>query len=96
MATRVTNTNETMAPTSTKEPGKCSLCMSKFLCCRRTNKVQEQTIVQADASSEGATAAGRKRTCCWCIPCGTKKAAPNNEAWTEERRESILSQPEKR
>lgn len=74
-----------------KEPGKCALCLSKFLCCRRTNQVvQEQAAAAADDGGAGTPA---RRKCCWCIPCGPKQ--PPNEAWAD-RRESILSEPDKR
>lgn len=77
------------SPATIQEPGKCSLCLSKFLCCRRTNKV-EQT---SGATSAQADATPARRKCCFCIPCGKK--TPENVAW-QDRRESILSEQQKR
>lgn len=102
-----TTVDETSTAMSNKEPGKCALCLSKFLCCRRTNKVQEEqrtaaTTAAATAAAAAAAAAGSdaispaRRMCCWCIPCGRKKQPDaGREAWAE-RRESILSEPDKR
>lgn len=80
---------ESSSMAAPKEPGKCSLCLSKFLCCRRTNKVE-----QTSGSSVMDSSSPAKRKCCFCIPCGRKQ--PENVAWQETRRESILSEPQKR
>lgn len=74
-----------VAAATPKEPGKCSLCLSKFLCCRRTNKVEQTS---ATSGSHDA-----RRKCCFCIPCGKKD--PENAAW-QDRRGSILSEQQKR
>ncbi len=62
-------------------PGKCSLCLDKFLCCRKTNKIESTR----DTDEES-------RKCC-CFPCRKKKKETN--AWVDNRRESILSEPKK-
>lgn len=92
-----TMVDETSAQPS-KEPGKCALCLSKFLCCRRTNKVQEEQIrAAATATAEAARdAIPARRMCCWCIPCGRKKQPDAGRPAWSERRESILSEPDKR
>lgn len=64
--------------------GKCRLCMDKFICCRKTNKIESTT----DDESEEV------RMCCCCIPC-RRKVKRENVAWSENRRESILSEPKK-
>ena len=66
-----------------KSRGKCALCLSKFICCRKTNKIESMP----DDSEE-------IRKCCFCIPCRRKKK--ENNAWSENRRESILSEPAKK
>lgn len=66
------------------KPGKCRLCMDKFICCRKTNKIESTT----DDESEEV------RKCCFCIPC-RRKVKRENVAWSENRRESILSEPKK-
>lgn len=68
-------------PAAAKAPGKCSLCLDKFLCCRKTNKIESTS----DAEDES-------RRCC-CFPC--RKSKKNSNAWVDNRRESILSEPKK-
>lgn len=63
-------------------PGKCSLCLDKFLCCRKTNKIESTSDTAEEA-----------RKCCCCFPC--RKSKKENNAWVDDRRESILSAPQK-
>ncbi|KAJ6647549.1 Protein stum [Pseudolycoriella hygida] len=61
--------------------GKCALCLDKFFCCRKTNKIESTS----DTEEEG-------KKCC-CFPC--RKSKKGSNAWVDNRRESILSEPKK-
>lgn len=63
-------------------PGKCSLCLDKFLCCRKTNKIESTSDTEEEV-----------RKCCCCFPC--RKTKKESNAWADNRRESILSEPKK-
>lgn len=67
---------------ATPAPGKCSLCLDKFLCCRKTNKIESTSDTEDES-----------RKCCCCFPC--RKSKKDNNAWVDNRRESILSEPKK-
>lgn len=62
--------------------GKCRLCIDKFLCCRKTNKIESTN----DGDEMGK--------CCFCFP--KRKPKPENMAWADSRRSSNLSEPEKK
>lgn len=72
---------ENVGRSAAAAPGKCSLCLDKFLCCRKTNKIESTSDTEDEA-----------RKCCCCFPC--RKSKKENNAWVD-RRESILSEPQK-
>lgn len=62
--------------------GKCRLCIDKFLCCRKTNKIE----CTNDGDEMGK--------CCFCFP--KRKRKQENMAWADSRRSSNLSEQEKK
>lgn len=65
--------------------GKCRLCIDKFLCCRKTNKIE--------SSNDGDEPA----KCCGCFPKRTKlQQKRGSMAWADSRRSSNLSEQEKK
>lgn len=72
---------ESGVTTDAPAPGKCSLCLDKFLCCRKTNKIESTSDTEEES-----------RKCC-CFPC--RKSKKDSNAWVDNRRESILSEPKK-
>lgn len=70
--------------TATEEQNKCSLCLAKLFCCRKTNKVQS-------SSNDGVnmTADEMDAGCCLCLPCRRKNKEPR--AWSERQQDSLMS-----
>lgn len=55
-------------PTS-KQQGKCGLCLTKIFCCRSVNKVDPRTGDETEL-----------RKCCFCIPCRRKRGVDHSTA----------------
>lgn len=61
-----------------KQRSKCTMCLAKYLCCRKTNKIQSTTEPEDEV-----------RNCCFCMPCRKKPKEPM--AWTDNRQDSVMS-----
>lgn len=66
-----------------KQRSKCTMCLAKYLCCRRTNKIQSTTEPEDEV-----------RNCCFCMPCRRKAKEPM--AWTDNRQDSVMSDTPKK
>lgn len=66
-----------------KQRGKCTMCLAKYLCCRKTNKIQSTTEAEDEVGN-----------CCLCIPCRKKTKEPM--AWTDNRQDSVMSDTPKK
>lgn len=81
MAKKKINETAEGAPTEeTQKRGKCRLCLDKFFCCKRTNKIE--TMEKSSTMKEMTSS---KSKCCSssCFPCRRKAKPKEATAWTE-------------